>query len=1159
MSDAGAIVGVGRLSIAELRRIFEENRRGVATLEVLSRELKKRSCDDGFDLLAEVASALVAARKAQPADLQHPAQALLSARQLSRPDARPLFRYRVTLSEWERLRHHLVQLRRTNAIERADERDAGAFAMYAAEWFRREFEGGAYRWEELLKSIGGVDPATTASLSRRGLRWWGRRAHRTDHGEQRLMSLALEGGFPTRLLESREQGWLAGALRRLIARTAALPDHSLEAVMELAATDPAIPSTFEKEEFFALLAELALAIVELRSEAGAEAVAAGIPTSAWLDAQREGWRDELPITLEGEGASKLIDELVSLSLERLSGAGARCWRMLVRSDGVWSPSLKLGFEGAVRLPPAVRQLASRLRVHAVGDLGDRLAGELALLEPPGEDGAWVARPRPAAPRRPLRNYSFSSPALVELRTDGVAVDRFAWSAAGEPLRGEVLAFTDDRDARPDAVEELTFLGGGSQRTRQSAIYVWAPLSHVATTAAGTQVPPLWEGDGRRLFRLTEPSFVTPPGDDLGYYYEPNSASGKTECLRLDGVELRFVTSSDGAEIFSGAPVVSLQSGVAKTPVRFGEVYWRYQLDRTWHDLKREPLGPGPVEIVWRSSEARAARDRRRLHIVPSDLVIRSRGLTDGAAEFWIEGGSGWRLEGDTTQDYTAMAVERGVRTTWSTSRRNSINLQLVCPQGRVCSVTLRYPLGDGAIVSPSGAVLSNGSTVTVRQLRGARAFASRRTVLAVESTNRDIRTVYRQAIEDECSLWSLRDRVASLMEASDELDAEVRLAFEPNGPGIRVRRYEYDLKVERNAVGFRKPPAKLDGALTLEWRSLIDMSERGLRFVGEIDPTDAPFDVPYPLPEDLVGPGVVYLCDGESTVSRPRFVRGAPLEGVELNGIQRAVAHEGHGFDAALKDALDRLQRGETDVAAELRWLHDLVKVSTRLPATTFNVLRAIGKRSGLLAHLIASSGTDDELERVWGLEPQLPFLWVLVSLDDWRAAFSAQHTRTFDALRAIGWEEAKAQATASAQAAATVQRLVQLDEDLRAPMVAAGLLPSSERRHRTAREIGQDRIRRLAGSEHERGRGTLFMSDPELRAQLERHGQWFVDFHEDHWDGVLAPVVAALRAVGAVTLLARQRLRIREAILEDPEHFSEAYEASLAYLSTTISPGPQR
>lgn len=42
---------MGRASVGDLRKIFEQQRDNVAALEGLSAELKKRSCDAGFDLL----------------------------------------------------------------------------------------------------------------------------------------------------------------------------------------------------------------------------------------------------------------------------------------------------------------------------------------------------------------------------------------------------------------------------------------------------------------------------------------------------------------------------------------------------------------------------------------------------------------------------------------------------------------------------------------------------------------------------------------------------------------------------------------------------------------------------------------------------------------------------------------------------------------------------------------------------------------------------------------------------------------------------------------------------------------------------------------------------------------------------------------------------
>lgn len=1144
-SGLGA-VGLGRASISELRATFERHPLDVATLEVLNAELKRRSSDEALDLHGEVAMALVAARKVQPANHQHPAQSVLSSRGLSRPDERPLYRYRLATTEWERLRHHLHQLVRARSIDRADDRDAGAFALYAAEWFRREFNGGSYRWDDLLASIGGLSPETTAMLARRGLKWWGRRAHRTDHGEQRLMTLALEGGFPTRLLNSREQGWLAGTLRRLLARTLTLGEQPVEVVVELATADSAIPQTFRKPEFFTLLAELAIAVVALRSEAAPQAAAASVPTSAWLDAQREGWRDELPIALEDEGAARLIDELVSQSLERLGGASARCWRMLVLRDGIWSPALRLSVEGEIRVPTAVKSLKSRLRVHATGDLGDRLAGELALLDPPGEDGAWISRARPAAPRRPLRNYPFTSAAEVELRSDGRVVATLPWSSSGHPLHSETLAFIDDRENHDGSPNELVLLGTGSQRSRHEAIYVWAPSNYEGKAASGGALICEWEDAEHRLFRLTEPAFIGAPGEEFAFYYEPHAAAGRNESLQLDGVLAKGLSTPAEHQVFSGTPTIAIQSGVARQPLGFGRVFWRYEGEKSWTDLKRSKFGFGAIETVLRSTEVRAALDRVRFTVLPAELRLCSRPTVGGAADFWVEGVEGWSVEADGSQPYRAEAHGRVIRVAWSLDRRKLIELRLIAPDGRATTVSARFPLGDGAIVSSRGVVLADRSSLTLKQLRGARAFANGQAKLAVETTTRADRKVYQRVFEGETSLWSLRDQIAALMEASGDLDTEIRIAFEPNGPSVRIRRYEHDLIVSNGTVRLANPIENQGGQLSFEWRSLIDPTEGGRRPIAVLSTADSLSMRPFALPGDLEGPGIVYLCEGEAVVSRPRFAAGTPVDHLGLNALQKAVTEIGARYDPALSEVFDHIEQGAPNTAALLGWLHQLVEVSGRLPATAFGVLKHLSRRPRMLASLIASSPDQASLERVWALEAELPFLWILVEAEDWKHAFHAQYQRTSQALLDLGWEASKASTTAGAQVNASIDHLLLLDDDLEGAIAAAGLRACSREWRRSPRDIGQDRIRRLAGSDHENRPVSVFMADTQVREQLEKFPEWFQGFHEDHWEGLQAPLVAALRAAGVVKLLGPQRLRIREAIVEDPEHFSEAYATGL-------------
>ncbi len=74
---------------------------------------------------------------------------LLGSAGLSVPDGRPLYAYRCSTERFEEARNALTGWR--------PQRDPGAggrvFAVYAAEWWRRHYDGGPWAWQPLLDAI----------------------------------------------------------------------------------------------------------------------------------------------------------------------------------------------------------------------------------------------------------------------------------------------------------------------------------------------------------------------------------------------------------------------------------------------------------------------------------------------------------------------------------------------------------------------------------------------------------------------------------------------------------------------------------------------------------------------------------------------------------------------------------------------------------------------------------------------------------------------------------------------------------------------------------------------------------------------------------------------------------------------------------------------
>ena len=288
-------------SVRDLNEDFVHSRGEVGQLERLRDELEAQKGNKDIGVLRlKVINALLAARKSAadavsaPKQLtfrcesetaalrQHDLATFLSARDLMSPDHRSLYLYRVTDGEISKLRTALEHHAKSGRLDNPTKIMAAQFVLFAAEWFRRYFDGGAYSWDGIVTGIGAtLSPQERSLLVEQGLAWWGRSLRRSAaRHRQFLLSCVLEGGFPTRLLESREHGWLRMHLRRLVNLATTMQEPNRAVVLDRnAMRDPYVPEGFRKDEFRTLCVELAIAIAELRRDVQGLPAMVGVPAS----------------------------------------------------------------------------------------------------------------------------------------------------------------------------------------------------------------------------------------------------------------------------------------------------------------------------------------------------------------------------------------------------------------------------------------------------------------------------------------------------------------------------------------------------------------------------------------------------------------------------------------------------------------------------------------------------------------------------------------------------------------------------------------------------------------------------------------------------------------------------------------------------------------
>src|SRR5437867_1024655 len=132
-------------------------------------------------------------------------QEFLERRDHSQPTGQPLYSYRMTLSEFEELERMLKEMMSEclpvaplGLIARKMPFFPSLFVIYAAEWWRRRYDGSGWSWEPIVESLGaptdGWNQAQRSECVETGLREWHLRLS-DIHGCRFLASVAFHGGL----------------------------------------------------------------------------------------------------------------------------------------------------------------------------------------------------------------------------------------------------------------------------------------------------------------------------------------------------------------------------------------------------------------------------------------------------------------------------------------------------------------------------------------------------------------------------------------------------------------------------------------------------------------------------------------------------------------------------------------------------------------------------------------------------------------------------------------------------------------------------------------------------------------------------------------------------------------------------------------------------
>ena len=242
---------------------------------------------------------------------------LLKTRGLDRPDGRSLHAYRVKDEEFELLCQGLADW---TSIESGSHARLSIlkdrywfpplFVLFAAEWWRRYYDGSGFSWEPIVLKFGCVPDSWTATQRQQcveeGLKYWKLVVHQKS-GMRFIGEIAFQGGLPLRLLGEARGG--VGQVLSLVAGEASRGQYQEEEILGWIKSikDTYLPKAYQREEIYRLLARVIIELLKLRMSLGETVESDAIRV---LDRDSPGWRDRFPLPMDDQAAIQMLEGLV---------------------------------------------------------------------------------------------------------------------------------------------------------------------------------------------------------------------------------------------------------------------------------------------------------------------------------------------------------------------------------------------------------------------------------------------------------------------------------------------------------------------------------------------------------------------------------------------------------------------------------------------------------------------------------------------------------------------------------------------------------------------------------------------------------------------------------------------------------------------------------
>lgn len=532
------------------------------------------------------------------------------------PDGRPLHAYRLD----DEYFLHIEKTVRVGLKRGRFRTSAASFVLWAAERYRRAYDGGVLSWEFVTQPLDVTLPQQQLrEITEEGLARLRRPLRKIEGGTQYLRAIAAEGGIPVRLL-SEQRGVYRAALVGLVADLSRIGlGCPRDVAMGFAARRTRrLPMGYRTREYHNLFVDFAFEVLELR-----ELLPEGMTAESvepFLDRSKPGWREGLSLRLDGDAARSLLLDAVLVSA-RHGLVTDPMTRVLRRGeDDAWTSWIEVeeAAEIAPQLVQGVEPDRSRLRLAPVGPLASAAPDLLFALEREAPDRPWESR-RISGRRTARFRFPLDTGAELMAMADGAFLGRVRLAGGEAVETGSGPTFWRLAEMGTARAEALAYAGNAALRTRDTHVWLLAPMGKLPectgslTAEADGTVPggAIWRlsGSGRVLIAGGNAKIETGAEDDAR---EEIHASGPLDHRLLD---------AGGTPVHRGVPaILHRHPGRGFRQLVGSDLRHQISGSRIWHVGSPSKTTMGRVAFAVREGAGVGARVS--LNMVPADFSVR---------------------------------------------------------------------------------------------------------------------------------------------------------------------------------------------------------------------------------------------------------------------------------------------------------------------------------------------------------------------------------------------------------------------------------------------------------------------------------------------------------------------------------------------------------